>query len=272
MLRIVRVLRSLNWPFLCVVALISCCAGVALQSSICDVKQVELELQPMQNLVSEISNLEDGPVTPPTPAPVNASTQKYLTILTNRLRTQLNGFAGQKLWRTHVQALEDLISDQAWIDHAYVQRIFPNRVIVSVWTKRPILSFVRTNGDVIPIAADASTLPAISATQAPDLPVVRDSHFLSDEELRKLTVQMLGLIPETGVLSRSNIAEIGVVRGHQLWMSLIDQNFVVRMTPTDAKLKVARVTKVLEYLQNKNISARLIDADFRQKVLVKLRH
>jgi hypothetical protein len=32
------------------------------------------------------------------------------------------------------------------------------------------------------------------------------------------------------------------------------------------------VTKVLEYLQNKNISARMIDADFSQKVLVKLRH
>jgi cell division septal protein FtsQ len=270
-----QIARVSNFATLFAASLISCCAGYVLHSNLCDVHQVELEMKSADRpFTVEVDTAGTDGLGAAVEAPIamNLSSQKYLKNLSDQLRGQLAVFAGEKLWKTRVQQLELSIAKLTWIDHAYVQRIFPNRVIVSVWTKTPVLEFVKTNGEVIPIATDASQLPAISANHAPDLPIVRDSHFLSDELLRKMTIELVNAFPENGILSRSNIAEIGIVRGHQLWMSLIDQNFVIRMTPTDAQLKIARVTKVLEYLQNKNISARMIDADFSQKVLVKLRH
>jgi len=187
------------------------------------------------------------------------------------LRAKLNKFKGREIWSVDVGEIASSVNDLSWIREVSVRRIFPNTIRLDIGAK-PVAAVVVTGaGKLVPLSTDSSLLPTLPATKFPDVPILRDRRILRDEKLRKQTVQLLRDLPATGSLSAKNIAEVSSDSDEQFWISLIEDDLQIKIGTENVGLRAARVEKVLEYLRSNQLQARVIDADFSKKVVVKLR-
>ena len=71
-------------------------------------------------------------------------------------------------------------------------------------------------------------------------------------------------------MSRTKLSEVSYDRRDGYWIQLIDSNVKIKFGENDFAMKSARVSQVLEYLEKKDLKARVIDANLSKKVLVRL--
>ncbi|MEQ1876675.1 MAG: FtsQ-type POTRA domain-containing protein [Bdellovibrionia bacterium] len=187
------------------------------------------------------------------------------------LSLKLARFKGREIWNVDVGEIAASVHDLSWIRGVSVRRVFPNTIRLDIDAK-PVSAVVVTDaGKLVPISTDSSLLPPLPATKFPDVPIVRDRRILRDQKLRSLTVQLLRELPADGLLSAKNIAEVSSDHDDQFWLSLIEDGLQIKIGIENVPLRAARVEKVLEYLRSNQLQARVIDADFSKKVVVKLR-
>lgn len=187
------------------------------------------------------------------------------------LRSKFEKFKGREIWSVDVGEIAQSVQGLSWIESVQVRRIFPNTIRLDIDAK-PVSAVVVTDaGKLVPLSSDANLLPPLPANKFPDVPVIRDRKILRDQDLRARTVQILRELPKDGLLSSKNIAEISADRDDQFWLSLVEDDLRVKIGSTAVPLRAARVEKVLEYLRSNQMQARVIDADFSKKVVVKLR-
>lgn len=199
-------------------------------------------------------------------------TDRYYSAVVSKLESQLAQFGNTKIWNVDVASLGGILQKQAWIEQHLIQRTFPNQIRIEVKPKKVAVIFISRIGRIIPISYDGAILPEVDLKDAPNAPVIRDVIFLKDIKVRQSLMQLMTELPISGPLSRESIAEIQLEKTNQFLVSLSQSGIQVRIGVENIPLKVARVTKVLEYLQSNNVQARVIDADFSKKVLVKLHH
>jgi cell division protein FtsQ len=187
------------------------------------------------------------------------------------LEARLKEWQGQFLWDVKIEQVLKTILADVRISEAHVMRKLPNQIYIAVKARKSVLVVMNSQGDIFPIAEDASLMPAVKASEAPDVPVLRGKKFLQTNELRKLAVQMIQEIPETGVFSRQAISEISYDK-EGFWLSLINRGVRVKMGEGRISEKSDRVARVLRYLESEDLNGRVIDASLSKKVLVKLRN
>ena len=113
-------------------------------------------------------------------------------------------------------------------------------------------------------------MPEWKSNTVPDVPFLRGDAFAQDAALRERAVQLIRALPETGVLSKSNIAEISWSHGFSLL--LLSPRTEIRLGESEIDTKLIRVAHVLNYLSTQGKKAPVIDSTSVKKVVVRAQH
>jgi cell division protein FtsQ len=178
----------------------------------------------------------------------------------------------KNLWQVPLNEINQRLMQDPSVLSAKVERVWPNQIKVELQLKPLLLVFFEGKKKVRVATMDGSLLPSMDLKYAPDVPFVRNPVFLKNEEVRKQIISFYQAVPDEGVISKPEVAEIdwSDTRGLILEMSHgIEGQIVLGLG--DVNLKAKRVANVLKYLESQNQKWRVIDASFAKKVLVRLR-
>ena len=189
------------------------------------------------------------------------------------LNSKLLNFLQQPLFKVSIQQiLHEVVQDER-VHSAQVRRVFPAQMEVRVTPHQPTLVYMSEQGDLWPVARDASLLPTSSLADTPDVPILRGRLFSGPEgqALRLRAVEILDSLPDRGSFSRWQISEIHYEERTGFELTLLN-GVAVFLGQDGLGQKASQIEQVLDYLQQQQISGRVIDARFSKKVVVKLRH
>ncbi|MDX9731436.1 MAG: FtsQ-type POTRA domain-containing protein [Bdellovibrionales bacterium] len=210
---------------------------------------------------------------------------------------------GKRPWEIDLDALRKSIRDLPWITEAHIQRVFPDRLVVSILPKKPLAVIVSNRmetydvkiqhgkrrgrtvqreravaGMLIPISQAGELMPEWKSQTVPDVPFLRGEGFVNDTGLRARAVELIRALPHDGILARSNLAEIswvdvgsgGGTAGFSLM--LLSPRTEIRLGNSDIDIKLRRVAQVLNYLSSQGKRAPVIDSTSVKKVVVRAQH
>jgi hypothetical protein len=161
--------------------------------------------------------------------------------------------------------------DCDWIERAMISRSWPATLSLKIVPYEVKLLYMAKAGKLVPIIKDGSFLTPVEAKQAPDVALLQGESFANKNELRKKAVDVIEQIPAEGSFSRKTISEIRYDGKEGFWMTMIKTGVQVKIGDDQVALKANRVSKVVDYLENRQFDARVIDANLSKKVLVRLR-
>jgi cell division septal protein FtsQ len=178
----------------------------------------------------------------------------------------------KNLWQVPLQRIDQELRSEPEIETVAVTRKWPSGVQIQMKLKPVVLVLFDGKKTVRPIANTADVLRPIDISLAPDVPFVRNRKLLKDDEQRKKMVEHYLSIPNQGVISQSEIAEVDWSDEQGLYIEMTEaQDGKIFLGTQDVSIKCKRVANVLKYLESQNQKWRVIDASFAKKVLVRLR-
>lgn len=184
---------------------------------------------------------------------------------------QMESYRGQSLWRVDLFKISEQLSKLDWVEDVSFSRRWPSKLKVLLKPKEVYFVMLGKPGKLLPVMESGEILPAVDVKQAPDVPLLQSEIFQHDILTRKKAIDVIKEISNEGSFSRKNISEIHFDKRDGFWMTLVQNGVQVKMGEDRIALKSARVAQVLDYMEAKNFSARVIDANLSKKVLVRLR-
>lgn len=195
----------------------------------------------------------------------------YLKPQAERIEKILEQARGQSLWGIDLKKLREEIQQLNWVEEVILVRRWPTTLQAKIVPYDVKMLLLTKKNEFMPIVKNGEVLPAIDVKHLPDATILRGEGFQKNISLRREAVNLWEKIPSEGNFSRAQISEIFYREKEGFWVSLVKSGVEVRLGQGDVKLKSARISRVLEYLQNNEFNPRVIDADLSQKVLVRLR-
>lgn len=192
----------------------------------------------------------------------------------DKLNQELSVYKGQSLWRLSLSQVSDKLKAKSWIKDFRISRSWPNAINVEIEPKILSLLYVDqkrlAEGFVRPVTTDGAILPEVDTAQAPPLAMLKGEVFVKDAAKRKTAIELLKSLPEEGKLSHKIISEIGFDNKEGYWVEVAKTNIKIKLGEDQFAVKSARVSQVLDYLEKRDLKARVIDANLSKKVLVRL--
>lgn len=183
---------------------------------------------------------------------------------------RLANVLGKRPWEIDLEALGGAIRSLDWIADVRLQRVFPDRLVVSIMPKRPLGVVFSKGSGLRPITEDGELMKEWTAAVVPDVPFLRGELFLKNPEIRAQAVELIKALPNNGVLDRSNIAEIVWNNGFSL--VLLSPRTEIILGESQIEKKLVRVEHVLNYLSSQGKRARIVDSTSVKKVVVRAQH
>lgn len=197
--------------------------------------------------------------------------EQFLKPLVDSLEESMAKYKNISLWNIKLKDISKDLSQLGWIDGLNIKRSWPATLSVRVRPYEVKLLYMSKNGKLLPIIKDGSFLESVETKQAPDVVILQGENFAKKPELRKKAVEVIEQIPAEGSFSKKTISEIRHDDREGFWMTMIKTGIEVKMGEDQVSLKSARVSQVVDYLENRHFDARVIDANLSKKVLVRLR-
>ncbi len=188
-----------------------------------------------------------------------------------KTNAQLESLKGHSLWDLEVTDVYDSLQKETWIESLSLTRKWPSELLVEITARETKMIYVNGQGQTFPVLADGAMLEKVDPATVPDIMVMVGKNFEKSPELRKKALAVIDEIPDEGSFSKKNIAELRFEQNTGFWVSLMQEGLQVRLGEDRVRLKAQRVSQVINYMQNQELQARVIDANFSKKVLVKLR-
>jgi cell division protein FtsQ len=189
-----------------------------------------------------------------------------------RLKLKLNSQIGKSFWKFPIATEVSLLKEDPWIESVEIRREMPGNIAVFAREKVPvaligngkgIFNFVDSNSHIIQAKGsplDLARLPALFGFDGS-----------SKDSLREQAVKLLKNLPEDGFVSHRDVSEISFDDEHGFQMTLAKTGLVVELGKESLPVRVDRSRKVVQYLDEHQISAVKVDSDYSKKVLVKVR-
>lgn len=183
-------------------------------------------------------------------------------------------FQGQSLWNFPLKNISNVLKQQKWIKDFRISRSWPSSIEVQIEAFE--ISLLLTDNQKLnaglmrPVTAQGDLLPEIDTRLAPPKALLRGDIFLKDAIKRKQAVDLVNSLPADGKIGVNTLAEINYDLKEGFWISLIQSDLRVKLGEDQFAMKSARVSQVMDYLEKKNLKARVIDANLSKKVLVRL--
>lgn len=200
--------------------------------------------------------------------------KNYSKAYIEKLDNKFQSFKGQSLWSFSLQNISDQLKIQKWIKEYHISRVWPATVRVHIEAKEVALLLANSKklamGVLSPITMDGDILPEIDTRQAPAKALLKGDVFKTQLDKRKKAIELLDSLPAEGKLGVQQLADINYNSKDGFWVSVIHSDMKVKLGEDQFAMKSARVSQVLDYLEKKNLKARVIDANLSKKVLVRL--
>lgn len=188
------------------------------------------------------------------------------------LEPQFKNYEGRFFWQVPLSQIYELVAKDKRVKRVSIHREFPSRMRVEVEPRTPVLAYLAQDGRVYPVATDATLLPPLPFKDSSDLPFLRGEDFKDEQELRARAIELFEAMPDEGLISKSQISEIGYSKKEGFKVFVSSSKAEVKFGDTDFGPKISRVQKVLSYLEMQSIKGRVIDARYAKKVVVRVRN
>lgn len=200
--------------------------------------------------------------------------KNYIKAYVNDLNQQLENFKGQSLWQVELSQVKVLLQQEKWIKEFRVYRTWPSTLSVEMTAQEIAFLYSdakqMTKGVLRPMNMEGEFLPEVDTRQAPAKAFLKGEVFLKDMNKRKKAIELLRSMPAEGKMAVDQLSEVNYDSKVGFWISMIQSDMKVQLGDDQFSMKTARVSQVLDYLEKKNLKARVIDANLSKKVLVRL--
>lgn len=203
------------------------------------------------------------------------SQKSYVKAYIEDLDEKLNKNRGTSLLRVSIGSISDQLKVQRWIKEYRISREWPSKLVITIEPQRVALLLANnkslSEGIVTPVSETGELLPKLDTRYVPAAPILRGDIFKKDLEKRKKAIELSRSLPSKGKLNTDLLSEIGYDQKDGYWIQTINSDMKIKFGEDQFVKKSARVSQVLEYLEKKDLNARVIDANLSKKVLVRLR-
>ncbi len=204
----------------------------------------------------------------------HADQKSYARDYIGRLDENFKKFQGQSLWNFSLQNISDVLKQQKWIKDFRISRSWPSSLEIQIEAFEISLLLTDSQkmnlGLMRPVTVEGDILPEIDSRQAPAKALLKGDVFLKNVNKRKQAIDLLKSLPSEGKMAVHSLAEINYDPKEGFWISMIQSDLKVKLGEDQFAMKSARVSQVMDYLEKKNLKARVIDANLSKKVLVRL--
>lgn len=210
---------------------------------------------------------------------VEANQKNYIGYQVELLEKKLASVKGISLWKAPLSQISKSLKQENWIKEFQISRAWPSGIelqiepdpvafLVLAAEKNSFSSVEATTFQ--PVTEGGRVLDSVKSSVAPNTMVTHDTVFLTNETVRNGAINVIKSLPKSGSLSASHVSEIGYDRKEGYWLKLLQSETKVNFGEEQFEIKSARISQVIDYLENRNLKARVIDANLSKKVLVRL--
>jgi len=193
------------------------------------------------------------------------------TATENRLRKLLTINRGDSLWGKSVEAQAELAKRDPWVEKAQVKRLFPNTLSVEVKERTPFAVLNEGDGRFKYVDSNNVVIDKAEPEKIGQYPVLVGRELRTNLNLRAQALLLLKSLPEEGLMSRSDVGDLGFDVEHGFQMHLARSGILIDVGKENIPLHIDRARRVVQYLDQHNINASRVDSDYAKKVLVKVR-
>ncbi len=207
------------------------------------------------------------------PIHVKASPKQkaLLKSLKNELNQPILAMKGTNIWQASLSESQQKILSNKWVKSVEMRRRFPDKIDTIIHLHEPALLFVDKKNNIFPILDNGDRLPKLKASLAPAVPLLRNNNILDEPKKMKRLLKLFSEVPGIGPLAKENILQVDMNSVSGLSFELIEEDVVVYLGTESIQTKALQVLRVIDYLKSQKQKARVIDASFSKKVLVRLR-
>ena len=199
-------------------------------------------------------------------------TQEALLIsLKPDVEKSLIGLRGQNIWKVGLKRLQKQVEENPWIKELELERRFPDKIYALVRLEPVAFLFVDKKNRIYPVLENGKKMSVTKASLVPPAPILRNNNIVKDPVLLEKVLKLYKEIPLVGPFKKGNIAKVDFNSVTGLTVELINQKVKVHLGQTKIQTKALQVLRVMDYLKSQNQKARVIDASFTKKVLVRPR-
>lgn len=208
---------------------------------------------------------------------VNALTSQvnYINPKINSLNEKLEIFKGVSLWKFPLSQVAEILKVENWIKDFQLSRAWPASLVIVI--EPETVAFLIQSSDsgqnasnFQPVTLNGEVLSKIDSKQAPNTILIHDTNFLKNKKIRDGALTLLKALPTQGRLHPSQVSEIGYDKKEGYWLRLLQSEVKINLGEEQFEIKTARVAQVIDYLENRDLKARVIDANLSKKVLVRM--
>ncbi len=186
----------------------------------------------------------------------------------NEFTKDMEIWRGRDLWNIQLGDVTEKLNSYPWVLEAMVSKSWPNTLHIQVRYK-DLIAFAKTpKGRLIPLLSDGSRLNFDSLSANVSLPVLSTNISVDDQERVSEALRFISNSPKA--LSE-RMSEIGFDPKEGYWTLILPFGVRIKWGFEATDKKILRVQKVLEYLDSRDLRARVIDANLSKKVVVRLR-
>lgn len=206
---------------------------------------------------------------------IKPSQKNFIKPFAEILDLKLIRYKGISLWRLPMKNVSETIEKEKWVKEFRISRSWPSTLLVEI---EPVeISFLIQSSNkkeisttFFPITSSGVILDKIDSKQTPSVAIAKDEQFLKNRKLREEVLTILNSLPAGGNMHQSQISEVGYSNKEGFWLSLVREDLKIKMGEDQYALKASRISQVLDYLEQRDLKARVIDANLSKKVLVRL--
>jgi cell division protein FtsQ len=204
-----------------------------------------------------------------------SSQKNFIAPKMAELNQKMDAFKGMSLWRFPLSQAANLLKQENWIQDFQLSRSWPSSLEIQI-QPQPVAFLIQTGdpGQVssyfTPVTQAGEMLAKIDSKEAPNTIVIHDGNFLKNKKVRDGALTLLKALPNQGRLHPSQVSEVGYDKKEGYWIRLLQSEVKINLGEEQFEIKSARVAQVIDYLENRDLKARVIDANLSKKVLVRM--
>lgn len=200
-----------------------------------------------------------------------ASYTNFFNPLKEEIQQELSIYTGKSILEVPIEQIQTQLLGKRWIQSLSIYRRWPNEIRIDLQAKELVFLMKTKKHEWVPVVDDGSLLSPVDGARIPDVPLVTQEFFEKDKDLRGKLISVIKEIPKQGIFSRESISNVGIDHKEGFWVSMIATQTKIKLGNENYNLKSERLSQVIEYLNHRELKARVIDANFNKKVLVRLR-
>lgn len=193
--------------------------------------------------------------------------------LKQKFLSKMNSYKGRRIWAVSLNEMARDLRHLHPTTELRIHRQLPNRLIVFLKESKPILVLLRDQGDQIPISSQGDLQPPLDSNQFVDLPLLRGESFYKNQDLRREICSFIRKLPNKGLLTSKNISEITYNKKKKSFLLFLIPGYTtVEVTSNPSEKQISNINFVLQYLLQRKMMERTVDARLEKKIIVSTPH